>query len=104
MGRIIRRKAVIAALKRLVTVSEAYFDETLRDMSITISLDREDGQVYYYGCRQRNYATRQQKTKRLLKQAGISYSFNVLQDMKEAGISYTRRNIVKDAFERLGVF
>ena len=41
----------------------------------------------YYGCRQRNYATRQQKTKRLLKQAGISYSFNVLQDMKEAGIS-----------------
>ena len=61
-------------------------------------------QVYYYGCRQRNYATRQQKTKRLLKQVGISYSFNVLQDMKEAGISYTRRNIVKDAFERLGVF
>lgn len=37
----------------------------------------------YYGCRQRNYTTR------LLKQAGISY---------------TRRNIVKDAFERLGVF
>ena len=59
---------------------------------------------WYYGCRQRNYATQQQKTKRLLKQAGISYSFNVLQDMKEAGISYTRRNIVKDAFERLGVF
>ena len=58
----------------------------------------------YYGCRQRNYATRQQKTKRLLKQVGISYSFNVLQDMKEAGISYTRRNIIKDAFERLGVF
>jgi len=46
-------------------------------------------QVYYYGRRPRNYATRQQKTKRLLKQAGISY---------------TRRNIVKDAFERLGVF
>ena len=43
----------------------------------------------YYGRRPRNYATRQQKTKRLL---------------KEAGISYTRRNIVKDAFERLGVF
>ena len=39
----------------------------------------------YYGRRPRNYATRQQKTKRLLKQAGISY-------------------IVKDAFERLGVF
>lgn len=61
-------------------------------------------QVYYYGRRPKNYATRQQKTKRLLKQAGISYSFNVLQDMKEAGVSYTRRNIVKDAFERLGVF
>ena len=59
---------------------------------------------YYYGKRARNYNTRQQLTKRLLKQAGISYSFNVLQDMKEAGISYTRRNIVKDAFERLGVF
>ena len=58
----------------------------------------------YYGRRPKNYATRQQLTKRLLKQAGISYSFNVLQDMKEAGISYTRRNIVKDAFERLGVF
>ena len=43
----------------------------------------------YLNRRQRNYATRQQKTKRLLKQAGISY---------------TRRNIVKDAFERLGVF
>ena len=59
---------------------------------------------WHYGRRPRNYATRQQKTKRLLKQAGISYSFNVLQDMKEAGVSYTRRNIVKDAFERLGVF
>ena len=43
---------------------------------------------YYYGKRARNYKTRQQMTKRLLKQAGISY---------------TRRNI-KDAFERLGVF
>lgn len=59
---------------------------------------------YYYGRRIRNWQCRQQLTKRLLKQAGISYSFNVLQDMKEAGISYTRRNIVKDAFERLGVF
>lgn len=59
---------------------------------------------YYYGKRARNYNTRQQLTKRLLKQAGISYSFNVLRDMKEAGISYTRRNIIKDAFERLGVF
>lgn len=39
-----------------------------------------------------------------LNKGGISYSFNVLQDMKEAGVSYTRRNIVKDAFERLGVF
>ena len=46
---------------------------------------------WYYGRRPKNYATRQQKTKSLLKQAGISYSFNVLQDMKEAGISYTRR-------------
>lgn len=59
--------------------------------------------TYYYGKRARNYATRQQTTKRLLKQAGISYLYNVLRDMKEAGISYTRRNIVKDAFERLGV-
>lgn len=59
---------------------------------------------YYYGKRARNYNTRQQLTKRLLKQAGISYSFNVLQDMKEAGVSYARRNIIKDAFERLGVF
>lgn len=58
----------------------------------------------YYGKRARNYNTRQQLTKRLLKQVGISYSFNVLRDMKEAGISYTRRNIIKDAFERLGVF
>lgn len=53
---------------------------------------------YYYGKRARNYNTR------LLKQVGISYSFDVLRDMKEAGISYTRRNIIKDAFERLGVF
>lgn len=60
--------------------------------------------VYYYGRRPKNYATRQQMTKRLLKQAGISYSFNVLRDMQEAGISYTRRNIVKDAFITLGVF
>lgn len=55
-----RRRAVIAALKKLVSDNEAYFDETLRDMSInpdicgctkdveadgiriTISLDRED--------------------------------------------------------------
>ena len=56
-----------------------------------------------YGKRARNYNTRQQLTKRLLRQVGISYSFNVLRNMKEAGISYTRRNIVKDAFERLGV-
>lgn len=34
MSRIIRRKAVIAALKKLVADSETYFDETLRDMSI----------------------------------------------------------------------
>ena len=57
----------------------------------------------HYGRRAKNFLTSQQKTKRLLKQAGISYSFNVLQDMKEAGISYTRRNLVKDAFEKLGV-
>ena len=44
---------------------------------------------YYYGKRARNYNTRQQLTKRLLKQVGISC---------------TRRNIIKDAFERLGVF
>lgn len=59
---------------------------------------------FYYGRKPRNAGTRQQLTKRLLKQAGISYSFNVLRDMQEAGISYTRRNIIKDAFERLGVF
>lgn len=58
----------------------------------------------HYGRRAKNFLTSQQKTKRLLKQAGISYSFNVLQDMKEAGVSYTRRNLVKDAFEKLGVF
>ena len=58
----------------------------------------------YYGSYPRNASTRQQMTKRLLKQAGISYSFNVLRDMQEAGISYTRRNLVKDAFKRLGVF
>ena len=58
----------------------------------------------HYGRRAKNFLTSQQKTKRLLKQAGISYSFNVLQDMKEAGISYTRRNLVKDAFNKLGVF
>lgn len=69
-----------------------------------LTMPDRKGPIGYYGYRQRNYATRQQKTKRLLKQAGISYSFNVLQDMKEAGVSYTRRNIVKDAFERLGVF
>lgn len=64
---------------------------------------RSQGGIHY-GRRARNYSTRQQLTKRLLKQAGISYSFNVLQDMKEAGVSYTRRNLVKDAFEKLGVF
>lgn len=58
----------------------------------------------YYGRKPRNAATRQQLTKRLLKQAGISYSFNVLRDMQEAGVSYTRRNLVKDAFKKLGVF
>lgn len=60
MSRIIRRKAVIAALKKLLADNEAYFEQTLRDMSInpdicgcmqdvevdgiriTISLDRED--------------------------------------------------------------
>lgn len=74
-------------------------------------MKKNDAQLYkrghkgfYYGRNPRNAETRQQLTKRLLKQAGISYSFNVLRDMQEAGVSYTRRNIVKDAFERLGVF
>ena len=32
-----------------------------------------------------------------------SYAWNVLKDLKEAGISYTRRNIIADMFDRLGV-
>jgi hypothetical protein len=34
---------------------------------------------------------------------GVSYAFNVLADLKEAGASYTRRNIIADMFRRLGV-
>ncbi|EAX1863942.1 hypothetical protein DTU70_25895 [Salmonella enterica subsp. enterica serovar Weltevreden] len=32
-----------------------------------------------------------------------SYAFNVLADLKAAGASYTRRNIIADMFRRLGV-
>jgi MFS family permease len=32
-----------------------------------------------------------------------SYSWNVLEDLKAAGASYTRRNIIADMFRRLGV-
>ena len=31
------------------------------------------------------------------------YAWNVLADLKEAGASYARRNIIADMFERLGV-
>ncbi|MGK4353136.1 hypothetical protein ACSMFN_23220 [Enterobacter sichuanensis] len=32
-----------------------------------------------------------------------SYSWNVLEDLKAVGASYTRRNIIADMFRRLGV-
>ena len=32
-----------------------------------------------------------------------SYAYNVLADLKAAGASYTRRNIIADMFRRLGV-
>ncbi|EFH3930969.1 hypothetical protein F9441_23710 [Escherichia coli] len=32
-----------------------------------------------------------------------SYAWNVLEDLKAAGASYTRRNIIADMFRRLGV-
>ncbi|EPU6479972.1 hypothetical protein RAH17_23485 [Klebsiella pneumoniae] len=32
-----------------------------------------------------------------------SYAYNVLTDLKAAGASYTRRNIIADMFRRLGV-
>ena len=32
-----------------------------------------------------------------------SYAFNVLADLKAAGASYARRNIIADMFRRLGV-
>lgn len=32
-----------------------------------------------------------------------SYSWNVLEGLKTAGASYTRRNIIADMFRRLGV-
>ncbi|EMV7512479.1 hypothetical protein AADR54_004449 [Salmonella enterica] len=34
---------------------------------------------------------------------GASYAFNVLSDLKAAGASYARRNIIADMFQRLGV-
>jgi hypothetical protein len=33
----------------------------------------------------------------------VSYAWNVLEDLKAAGASYTRRNILADMFRRLGV-
>ena len=33
----------------------------------------------------------------------VSYAWNVLEDLKAAGASYTRRNIIADMFRRLGV-
>lgn len=33
----------------------------------------------------------------------VSYAWNVLEDLKAAGASYTRRNIITDMFRRLGV-
>jgi hypothetical protein len=33
----------------------------------------------------------------------VSYAWNVLEDLKVAGASYTRRNIIADMFRRLGV-
>jgi hypothetical protein len=35
--------------------------------------------------------------------AMVSYAWNVLEDLKAAGASYTRRNIIADMFPRLGV-
>lgn len=58
---------------------------------------------FYYGRSGRNATTRQAKTRRLVKQGGVSYLFNVLMDMREAGVSYTRRNIIADALTKLGV-
>ncbi|NWC64003.1 hypothetical protein [Cedecea sp. P7760] len=45
------------------------------------------------------------KTAKLMAQggAGFSYAYNVLADLKDAGASYTRRNIIADMFRRLGV-
>ncbi|WP_227011123.1 hypothetical protein [Salmonella enterica] len=34
---------------------------------------------------------------------GASYAFNVLSDLKAAGASYARRNIIAEMFQRLGV-
>ncbi|HGA3141920.1 TPA: hypothetical protein ACIR59_004234 [Enterobacter hormaechei] len=33
----------------------------------------------------------------------VSYAWNVLEDLKAAGASYTSRNIIADMFRRLGV-
>lgn len=45
------------------------------------------------------------KTARLIAVHGeqVSFAWNVLQDLTEAGVSYTRRNIIADMFRRLGV-
>lgn len=45
------------------------------------------------------------KTARLIAVHGeqVSFAWNVLQDLKAAGASYTRRNIIADMFRRLGV-
>ncbi|WNJ82258.1 hypothetical protein RJE46_24605 (plasmid) [Cedecea neteri] len=45
------------------------------------------------------------KAAKMLAQYGsdASYAFNVLADLKDAGASYTRRNIIADMFRRLGV-
>ena len=45
------------------------------------------------------------KTARLIAVYGTdaSYARNVLEDLKAAGASYSRRNIIADMFRRLGV-
>lgn len=58
---------------------------------------------FYYGRRSRVWLTPQAKTRRLVKQSGVSYLFNVLLDMRQTGVSYTRRNIIADALTKLGV-
>ncbi|WP_312319182.1 hypothetical protein [Atlantibacter hermannii] len=45
------------------------------------------------------------KTARLIAVYGsdVSYARNVLEDLKAAGASYSRRNIISDMFRRLGI-